>query len=132
VAKPFGSVNFSSAELEQLQLFAGAGISRVEAARRLGRSPSTVIRRVSQMGLEWTPPPRHQGAEKLPWVNPNAWTEADDRWLIALAEAGWTQGMAANEMDRPHRTIWRHSKMLGIRWPKGSKSRKGDPIKRPD
>lgn len=65
------------------------------------------------------------------WVNPNAWTEADDRWLIALAAAGWTQGPAANEMGRPHNTVIRHSKALGIRWPRGNRSRKGVPVERP-
>jgi hypothetical protein len=30
---------------------------------------------------------------------------------------------AANEMDRPNNTVIRHSKQLGIRWRKGSKSR---------
>jgi transcriptional regulator with GAF, ATPase, and Fis domain len=130
--KPVGSVNFSAAERERLRELASAGMSRVDAARLLGRSHSMVVRRVHEMGLEWTPPPRRPRLEKEPWVNPHTWTDADDRWLIALAEAGWTQGMAANEMDRPGQTVWRHSKMLGIRWPSGNRSRKGAPVKRPD
>jgi hypothetical protein len=60
-----------------------------------------------------------------------AWTEADDRWLLALAAAGWTQGMAANEMDRPIGTVWRHSKVLGLRWPSSHRSRKGASVAHP-
>ena len=131
MAKPVGSVNFSAAERERLRELATLGISRVEAARILGRSHSTVVRHVQQMGLEWTPPARPAHAERQPWVNPYAWTEADDRWLIALSEAGWTQGLAANEMDRPHNTVIRHSKVLGIRWPPANRSRKGAPVERP-
>ncbi|HCG02021.1 MAG TPA: hypothetical protein DEV93_15940 [Chloroflexi bacterium] len=129
--KPFGTVNFSAAERERLRDLAAAGISRVEAARRLKRSPSAVIRRVRELGLAWTPPTRLARPERQPYINPYAWTEADDRWLLALAAAGWTQGLAANEMDRPAQTVWRHSKTLGIRWPPGNKSRKGAPIERP-
>jgi len=39
MAKPVGSVNFSAAERERLRELASAGISMVEAARRLRRSP---------------------------------------------------------------------------------------------
>jgi len=130
MAKPVGSVNFSAAEREQLLGLAKAGISRVEAARILGRSHSTVVRRVQDLGLEWTPPPRPR-REREPAPRPYAWTEGDDRWLLALAEAGWSQGFAANEMDRPHQTVWRHSKKLGIRWPSGHRSRKGGRVERP-
>jgi hypothetical protein len=126
--KPVGSVNFSADEVKRLHELADAGISMVEAARRLRRHPTTVSRRVRDVGLEWTGPPRRP--PKPPWVNPHAWTEADDRWLLALAEAGWTQGLAANEMDRPINTLLRHSKLLGVRWPQGSKSRKGAPVER--
>jgi transcriptional regulator with GAF, ATPase, and Fis domain len=132
MAKPVGSVNFSAAEREQLLGLAKAGISRVEAARILGRSHSTVVRNVQKLGLDWRRPaavPTASPAEREP--SPYAWTEADDRWLLALAEAGWTQGLAANEMDRPTGTVIRHSKRLGIRWPQGNKSRKGGPVKRP-
>lgn len=129
--KPAGTVNLTMAEREQLRGLSTAGITRVEAARRLGRSPSMVIRRVKEMDLEWTPPPRRSRLEKEPWANPHAWTDADDRWPLALAEAGWTQGMAANEMDRPHNTVIRHSKQLGIQWPRRGKSRKGSPVERP-
>lgn len=129
--KPVGSVNFSAAERQKLCELATAGISRVEAARILGRSHSAIVRRVQHMGLEWTPPPARQRVQTPPWVNPNAWTDADDRWLIALAEAGWSQGLAANEMDRPTGTVIRHSKKLGIRWPQGNKSRKGARVQRP-
>lgn len=131
MAKPFGSVNFSAAERQKLCELATFGISRVEAASILDRSHSCVVRRVQELGLEWTPPPPRPRLEKVPWVNPHAWTEADDRWLTALAASGWSQGMAANEMDRPHRTVWRHSTRLRIQWPRGGKSRKGPPVRRP-
>lgn len=131
MGKPVGSVNFSGAEAAKLREMATAGISRVDAARILGRSHSMVVKRVQQMGLEWTPPPRAPRVEKPPWSNPHAWTEADDRWLLALFEAGWSQGMAANEMDRPHNGVIRHSKALGIQWPRAGKSRKGSPVERP-
>lgn len=88
-------------------------------------------RQAHKLGLEWTGPPRSPKAPVEPKPNLHAWTEADDRWLQALADAGWTQGMAANEMDRPTGTVIRHAKALGIRWPPGNKSRKGAPVERP-
>ena len=50
MAKPFGTVNFTAAEVQKLRELATAGISMVEAARRLRRSPSTVVRRVRENG----------------------------------------------------------------------------------
>lgn len=132
VGKPVGSVNFSADETQKLRDLASVGISMVEAARRLNRSPSTVVRHAHLLGLDWRRPPT---APKVPSPKREpstyAWTEADDRWLQALADAGWTQGMAANEMDRPTGTVIRHAKALGIRWPQGNKSRNGAPIQRP-
>lgn len=58
MGKPVGTVNLSAEEIEKLRELATAGISRVEAARILERSHSTVVRRVQEMRLEWTPPRR--------------------------------------------------------------------------
>lgn len=130
--KPVGTVNFSAVEVRALRELAAAGITRVEAARRLGRSHSTVVRQVQQMRLEWIAPPRTTPRRRMP-PSPSAyaWTVADDEWLLALHAAGWTQGMASNEMNRPHGTVWRKSKKLGIEWPRSGKSIKGAPVKPP-
>ena len=67
--KSAGTINLTVAELDQLRLWATLGITRVEAARRLGRSPSAVIRRVKDLGLDWTSPRRAVAEPKHPWVN---------------------------------------------------------------
>jgi hypothetical protein len=122
---------WTEAEAEALRAMASLGITMVEAARRLHRDHSTVLRHASQLGRTWARRPSAATSRSERAVNPYAWTQADDRWLLALADAEWTQGMAANEMDRPHQTVWRHSKMLGIRWPPGNRSRKGVPVEHP-
>lgn len=131
MAKPVGSVNFSDAETETLRELATVGITMAEASRRLQRSSDTVRRHASKLGLTWHRPSRAVAAPAERAPNPFAWTDADDRWLLALAAAGWTQGLAANEMDRPHTTVIRHSKKLRIRWPPRNRSRKGAPVERP-
>lgn len=130
--KPVGSVNFSAEEKRQLRELATAGISMVEGGRRLHRDPSTVVRHSHLLGLNWRRPPavtKAQPTRREP--SPNAWTEPDDRWLLALAAAGWTVGLAANEMDRAYNTVLRHSKKPGIRWLQVNKSRRGAPAERP-
>ncbi len=44
--KPVGTLNFSGQEVEKLRDLANVGISMVEAARRLDRCHSTVVRHV--------------------------------------------------------------------------------------
>lgn len=102
----------------------------VGAAHRLRRSHSTIVRRAQQLHLEWVGPPRRQILPIAKTPSPHAWTLADDQWLLDLAAAGWSQGLAANEMDRPTKTVVRHAKMLGVRWPPGNRSRKGAAVER--
>jgi Helix-turn-helix domain len=122
MAKPVGSVNFSAAERERLRELASAGISMVEAARRLRRSPSTVVRRVREMGLDWRRPPAAPKAPKPP-KGPagRRWTDAEDARLTQLVAEGASIDRAAKDLDRQGSLVWRKAEGLGLRW---SKSRR--------
>ena len=93
MARVKGSKNWSAAEVERLRRLAGEGITRRDAARRLGRDASTVYRRVAQLGLEWLDPPPRPGAKPLKAEAIGYWTGEDDRLVKALAKAGWTHGV---------------------------------------
>jgi hypothetical protein len=107
MSKPVGTVNFSANEIEKLQLLATAGISMVEAARRLQRSPSTVVRRVREMGLDWRRPPAAPKAPKPP-KGPvgRRWTDAEDARLTQLVAAGASIDRAAKELNRQASIVW--------------------------
>jgi hypothetical protein len=120
LAKPFGTVNFSAVEIEKLRVFASAGISMVEAARRLERSPSTVVRRVRALGLLWrrpepaAKPPKPPKPRRRPAGRP--WTDADDGRLRQLVTEGFTIDRAAKDLDRQASLVWRRGQRLGLRW----------------
>jgi Helix-turn-helix domain len=124
MAKPVGSVNFSAAERERLRELATAGISMVEAARRLRRSPSTVVRRVRGLGLEWRRP---QPAPKTPKPPRGPvgrrWTEAEDERLRQLATKGASIDRAAKDLDRQASLVWRRADRLGLRWSRSRRPR---------
>ena len=113
MAKPVGSVNFSSAETEQLRQLATVGISMVEAARRLHRHHSTVIRHAKKLGLEWRRP---QPAPKTPrppkGPGGRRWTEAEDARLRQLVAEGASIDRAAKDLDRQVSLVWHKANRL--------------------
>lgn len=124
MSKPIGTVNFSADEIEKLQLLATAGISMVEAARRLRRSPSTVVRRVREMGLEWRRPPAAARPPKPPKAPAGRrWAEAEDARLTELVTAGTSIDRAAKDLDRQISLVWRRADRLGLRWSRSRRPR---------
>jgi transposase len=122
MAKPVGSGNFSADETKRLRQLATAGISMVEAARRLHRHHSTVIRHTRKLGLEWRWPPAAPKTPKPP-KGPagRRWTEAEDARLRELVTAGASIDRAAKDLDRQASLVWHKADRLGLRW---SKSRR--------
>jgi hypothetical protein len=122
MAKPFGTVNFTAAEVQKLRELATAGISMVEAARQLQRSHSTVIRRVRELGLAWRRPQPAPKSPKPP-KGPagRRWTDAEDARLTQLVAEGASIDRAAKDLDRQGSLVWRKAEGLGLRW---SKSRR--------
>jgi hypothetical protein len=122
MAKPFGSVNFSAAETQQLRELSRSGISMAEAGRRLRRSHSTVIRHARKLGLEWRRPLAAPKAPKPP-TGPagRRWTDAEDERLGQLVAEGASIDRAAKDLDRQGSLVWRKAEGLGLRW---SKSRR--------
>jgi predicted nuclease of predicted toxin-antitoxin system len=117
MARPVGSVNFSSDEVRKLRELATAGISMVEAARRLHRHPSTVLRQARKLGLLWRRPAAAQKTPKPPTGPPGRrWTEADDARLRQLVTAGASIDRAAKDLDRQVSLVWRRADTLGLRW----------------
>lgn len=81
-----------------LMRLAHKGITKSDAARRLGCDHSTVSRRVIRLGIGWREPlPK---VPSKPGSSRRSWTTADDEMLRRLSEAGWSHGMAALELDR--------------------------------
>jgi transposase len=117
MAKPVGSVNFSAAERKRLRELATVGITMVEAARRLQRSHSTVVRRARKLGLEWRRPAAVPKAPKPPKRSAGRrWTEAEDARLRLLVTAGASIDRAAKDLDRQASLVWRRADRLGLRW----------------
>ena len=77
---------WTKAEAKALREMSRIGITKTEAARRLGRHPSTISVHARQAGLTWKPPrkrlPRPKPAPKGP--RPRPWTEKDDVLLAQL------------------------------------------------
>jgi transposase-like protein len=116
---------WTDAEAALLRELAAAGVSRAEAARRLGRHPSTVSVRVRRDGLHWTPPARNPTPERLARAQPSwrPWTDEDDDLLKQLAAEGIPIGIAANQMDRAYNTALKHAKRLGLNFQRDRLSR---------
>jgi transposase-like protein len=117
LAKPFGTVNFSADETEALRELATAGISMVEAARRLHRHHSTVLRNARKLGLEWRrPQPIPRPAKAPKGSGGRRWTDAEDARLRQLVTAGASIDRAAKDLDRQASIVWRRADRLGLRW----------------
>lgn len=116
---------WAEAEADALREMASLGISKSEAARRLGRHPSTVSIHSRRVRLEWTPPPKRPRRDKQLPVGPipRPWTDVDDRLLTELAAAGVPIGLAANHIDRDYNTTRSHSKQLGLKFERDRKAR---------
>jgi hypothetical protein len=116
---------WTNAEARALRELSKLGITKVEAARRLGRHHSTIRVHARLEGLTWKPPPkrplRPKRAPEGP--KPRPWTERDDRLLAQLAAAGVPKGLAANRMDRAYNTVWKHAKRLELKFERDREAR---------
>jgi hypothetical protein len=116
---------WTKADATALRRLSTIGITRVEAARRLGRHPSTISDRARLAGLRWKPPPksapRPKPTHKVP--RPRPWTEKDDLLLAQLAATGVPVGLAANRIDRTYNTVLRHVKLLGLKFGRDREAR---------
>lgn len=117
LAKQVGTINVSADEKVQLRTLATAGISMAEAARRLHRHHSTVIRHARKLGLQWRRPPVIPQAPKPP-KGPagRRWTPDEDQRLRSLVAAGATIDRAAKDLDRQASLVWTRAHRLGLRW----------------
>ncbi len=124
MAKPVGTLNFSAAEVQRLRKLATAGISMVEAARRLQRSHSTIVRQVSKLTLDWRRPALAPKAPRPP-KGPagRRWTEADDARFTRLVTAGASIDGAARDLDRQASLVWVKAERLGLRWSRSRRPR---------
>jgi transcriptional regulator with GAF, ATPase, and Fis domain len=88
-----------------------------EAARRLHRHHSTVIRQARKLGLEWRRSPAAPKPPKPP-KGPagRRWTEVDDARLRQLVREGASIDRAAKDLDRQVSLVWRRADRLGLRW----------------
>ena len=116
---------WTKAEAKALGVLSKIGITKSEAARRLGRHQSTISDRSRLARLTWKPPPkRPRRAEPAPtglWPRP--WTEKDDLLLAQLAATEVPIGRAANRMDRAYNTVWKHAKRLGLKFERDREAR---------
>jgi hypothetical protein len=105
-------------DARSLRQLSRIGISKSEAARRLGRHPSTISVRSRLAGLTWKSPPKRPRPTKPAPKGPRGrpWTEKDDRQLTQLATAGVPIGRTANQVDRAYNTVLKHAKLLGLQF----------------
>jgi transposase-like protein len=113
VAKRVGTLNFSDAEAWQLRQMAWEGITYVEAARRLNRHHSTVLRQARNLSLDWRRPEVIPKPPKRPAGR--RWTAEEDSRLAELVAAGASIDRAARDLDRHVSMVWRRAKLLGLR-----------------
>lgn len=83
----------------QLAVLAQGGITRRSASESMGRGEGILRAHVAKQGLEWKDPPRRAPRPRprraLPPRDPRQ-TATELRWL---ADHGWSEGMAAIELD---------------------------------
>lgn len=134
MAKPLGSKNFSYEEGERLAELAAQGLSKAEAAKALRRSYSVVMRHSVRLGIFFAPPEVKTRVSKVLARPDLAEARArrrrlEDGAIQELARNGWSQGMAALELDLDFSALSRHSKRLGVTWTRyPNRSMRGSPV----
>ena len=114
-----GSKNFSTEEAERLKELAARGLSKTEVAGAMGRSYWAVMRHSKRLGIVFAP---RELAPSKKFARPDlAETRArrrrlEDRLIQQFARRGWSQGLAAVELDLDFSALSRHSKRLGVTW----------------
>jgi hypothetical protein len=112
---------WTRAEDEALRELAKIGITMVEAARRLGRDPSTVQKH--SRGLTWVRPQKADKPVRELATSARPWTTDEDELLIELSTQGVPINRAAMHLDRNYFTVWRHSRKLGLTWRRDTEAR---------
>jgi transposase len=112
-------------EEARLRKMATMGITRTEAARRLGRHASTVSEHIRLAGLEWKSPRARRRPSKRAAGKKMVryWTQEEHLKLEELAATGMGIGRAAMEIDRDLAATWRKARSWGIKF-------RGQPQKR--
>jgi phosphoglycolate phosphatase-like HAD superfamily hydrolase len=116
---------WTRAEAAALLRLSKIGISKSEAARRLGRHQSTISVHARLAGLTWKPPPKRppQAKPRPKGPRPRPWTDNDDRLLAQLAAAGVPIGQATNRMDRAYNTVLKQAKRLRLKFERDREGR---------
>jgi DNA-binding CsgD family transcriptional regulator len=115
---------WTAAESEALRQLSTAGITKSEAARRLGRHAWTIYSHSRRAGLKWTPPPRPRSENPAGIsLSSRPWTTEEDRKLMQLASQGVPIGLAANQMDRAYNTVRKHAGRLGLAFDRDRQAR---------
>lgn len=134
MAQPLGSKNFSPAEGQQLVALAARGLSKGEAAKALGRSSWTIKRHSGKLGItfakrESKPHVSNELARQNLAEARARRRQLEDRLIGELARNGWSQGMAALELDLDLSALSRHSKRLSVIWSRyPNRSMRGAPV----
>lgn len=125
MAKKAGVHSITEAERNRLVELAGLGLTQTEVGRLMGRHPSTISRHGRFHGLSFGKPQRQNASRDEQMELRRQRRQLEDELIRRLAEAGWSTGMAANELDLDHSSLWRHSRRLGVKWLVRGRSRKG-------
>jgi transposase len=134
VAKVVGTRNFSHVEGLSLAALAAQGLNKAEAAWALGRSIRTVQRQSVKLRIPFAQ--RRAKPKALKPTRRPGYVEAlaqrrelEDRVIQELALNGWSEGLAAIELDLDFSALSRHSKRLGITWTRyPNRSMPGAPV----
>jgi hypothetical protein len=114
-----GSKNFSTEEAERLKELAARGLSKTEVAGAMGRSYWAVMRHSKRLGIAFaareTAPSKQVARPDLAETRAQRRT-LEDRLIQEFARRGWSQGIAAVELDLDFSALSRHSKRLGVSW----------------
>jgi transposase len=134
MAKPLGSKNFTTEEGLRLANLAAQGLSKTAVSKALGRSIWTVKRHSLKLGIAFAqrepkPPVAKQAVRPDLAESRARRRQLEDRLIQELALNGWSQGLAAIELDLDLSSLSRHSKRLGITWTRGrNRSVRGTPV----
>lgn len=126
MARKVGAHSITEAERNRLVELAALGLTQTEVGRLMGRHPSTIWRHGRFLGLSFGKPQRQPVRRDEQAELRRQRRQLEDELIRRFAEAGWSEGMAANELDLDCSTLWRHSLRLGVKWSVRGRSRKGD------